>query len=329
MKNQNNNKKVNQERKEGFLHEINKLFNPLNSKLIDDKIIEDLPLLFIVGNPRSGTTVLLQWLAATGHFAYPTNLLSRFYEAPLVGAKIQQLLTDPEFDFDDQLSDLSVNLNLESSLGKTKGALQANEFWYFWRRFFPISTPQPLSKKQRNNTLRLEQFRNELLSLVNFNQKPFVMKGLLLNYDIDILASLFPKAIFIFLRRDPIMNMQSLLKARFTYYNDISKWYSARPKEYKWLLNKPILQQVAGQVFYTNRAIESSLNKLDSSRYINIDYEQFCDDSDDLWNQLRLRVPALPTKIKVPLELTKTTQWTMVNISLKEAISAYQMTENS
>ena len=50
---------------------------------------------FVVGALRSGTTLFTQWLATTGLTAYPTNLLSRFYGAPLVGAKIQQLLTDP------------------------------------------------------------------------------------------------------------------------------------------------------------------------------------------------------------------------------------------
>ena len=37
-----------------------------------------LPTVFIVGNPRSGTTLLYQWLAATGLFAYPSNIMSRF-----------------------------------------------------------------------------------------------------------------------------------------------------------------------------------------------------------------------------------------------------------
>src|SRR5262245_47802783 len=63
-----------------------------------------LPVVFVVGPPRSGTTLAMQWLAATGVFAWPSNLLSRFYEAPYVGALIQQVVTNPSLDFAGELT---------------------------------------------------------------------------------------------------------------------------------------------------------------------------------------------------------------------------------
>ena len=59
----------------------------------------DYPIIFIMGALRSGTTLLMQWLANTGIVAYPTNLLSRFYKAPILGAKIQLMLTNPSYNF--------------------------------------------------------------------------------------------------------------------------------------------------------------------------------------------------------------------------------------
>ena len=38
-------------------------------------------VVLVVGGPRSGSTVMMQWLASSGVFAYPSNLLSRFYRA--------------------------------------------------------------------------------------------------------------------------------------------------------------------------------------------------------------------------------------------------------
>src|SRR5699024_1803087 len=52
------------------------------------------PTIFIVGNARSGTTLLYQWLASTGLFAYPSNIVSRFYNAPYIGALIHQMFVE-------------------------------------------------------------------------------------------------------------------------------------------------------------------------------------------------------------------------------------------
>lgn len=81
------------------------------------------PVIFVMGPLRSGTTLFMQWLAQSGLFAYPTNLLSRFYGAPIIGAKIQQLLTDPRFNFRNELGDLTSSSDFCSANGKTKGSL--------------------------------------------------------------------------------------------------------------------------------------------------------------------------------------------------------------
>ena len=37
-----------------------------------------LPPLFVLGTPRSGSTFCMQWLAESGAFSYPSNLIARF-----------------------------------------------------------------------------------------------------------------------------------------------------------------------------------------------------------------------------------------------------------
>ena len=71
---------------------IDHLLAPLEKQLVAGFSHPRLPVLFLVGNPRSGSTVFMQFLQSTGAFAVPTNVLSRFYYAPCIGAKIQQLL---------------------------------------------------------------------------------------------------------------------------------------------------------------------------------------------------------------------------------------------
>ncbi len=94
------------------------------------------PTVFLVGCARSGTTLALQWLSSLGHFSWPTNLISRFHTAPWVGERVQQMLTNPDYDFRGELTlDTPVNpAPYTSRLGKTRGLLAPNEFWYWWRR---------------------------------------------------------------------------------------------------------------------------------------------------------------------------------------------------
>ena len=78
---------------ENFLSEINNDLWNTEKKLLDKQEF-DFPLIFIMGPHRSGSTLITQWLSNLGSIAYPTNLMSRFYKAPIIGSKIQLLLTD-------------------------------------------------------------------------------------------------------------------------------------------------------------------------------------------------------------------------------------------
>jgi len=84
-----------QEELEALLREMEELFDGL--ELPFELQGPKFPPVFILGSARSGTTLVHQYLAHSGIFAYPTNTLSRFYYAPYVGAKIQQLLFEKDF----------------------------------------------------------------------------------------------------------------------------------------------------------------------------------------------------------------------------------------
>ena len=91
---------------ESLLNEINSLLAPVEAGVRERFGKPRLPLILVVGAPRSGTTLVTQWLAAMGGFAYPSNLLSRFFQAPYIGALLQQMLTDPAYQFRDEFSEL-------------------------------------------------------------------------------------------------------------------------------------------------------------------------------------------------------------------------------
>ncbi|SHG04520.1 Sulfotransferase family protein [Fodinibius roseus] len=269
--------------------ELESVLHLLNEALADDE--QDLtenfekpryPVFFIVGNARSGTTLLYQWLASTGLFAYPSNIISRFYKAPYVGALIHKV-----FVHYDKFRELlgGHELTFESTLGKTKGGVSPHEFWYFWRRFFDFDEIQKLSKKDLSQ-VDSESFVKELAALEGAFDKPLLLKGMILNWNLEYLKQILTNAVFIHLQRDVIYNMHSLYTARKKFFGDINKWYSFKPPEYAFLKNLNVYQQLAGQVKYTNRAIVEGLEAAQGDT-ISINYEDFCANPRQLFLRIR------------------------------------------
>src|SRR4030095_4024262 len=107
----------------------------------------------------------MQWLANTGVVSYPTNILSRFFGAPVIGAQIQCLLTKPPYNFRNELLDFNSAIPFESEVGKTRGALSPNEFWYFWRRFLPFGELDWLPDEHLMEVVDRKQLVAELTGL--------------------------------------------------------------------------------------------------------------------------------------------------------------------
>lgn len=233
------------------------------------------PMVFVVGAPRSGTTLTMQWLADSSQFAYPTNFLSRFYAAPYTGSQIQQLTHNPAYDFHGELGNGSGRDQWQSETGKTQGALSPHEFSYFWRRFFPMGQARRLTPEEwlESDTAG---FARGWASIESAFGLPVATKGILGQYNISELAELLPTAVFIHTQRDPFFNVQSILAARERVFGSRDAWFSVQPPGYReWLDFSPI-QQVVHQVMQTNWLLETAASALPRNRWISQPYEAFC-----------------------------------------------------
>jgi hypothetical protein len=85
------------------------------------------PIFFVVGPPRSGTTVLTQALAYALKAAYITNINARFWLVPVTGARISVDILG-----DDPAEDLNYSF-FTSRRGRTFGGGGIHEFGYFWQ----------------------------------------------------------------------------------------------------------------------------------------------------------------------------------------------------
>ena len=252
---------------EQTLSELNRLLEPLAKT---ERTMPELPVILVMGSPRSGTTLMLQYLASLGLFSYPSNLIARFWENPYLGILVQKGISDLLTD-QDKLQDF------RSDLGRSEGLLAPSEFWYFWRTYFKFDDINLLSPGELDS-VDGQEFLGKLSAFEQLQGKPPVMKGMIMNWHIEYLMKLYPKFLFIHVKRDLMDSAKSLYQAREKFFKDVSKWYSFKPPEYTELRKLPPVEQVTGQVHYTQTAIDRQLTKIPESNQVTIGYETFCND---------------------------------------------------
>jgi hypothetical protein len=250
------------------------------------------PVGSIIGNPRSGTTLFLQWIASLGCFSYPTNFLTRFAYAPYIGALVQKMLFDPAYDFHGDFKDLKSELNFSSELGKSKGALASNEFQHFFRNHMPNFDLEWLDDDLLEQ-VDCKGISSGLASIEAGLEKPFFTKANILQYNLDYFSRELPQLLWVHMTREPIYVMQSLLLAREQYCGNRSTWFSAKPREFNQLKDLDTYHQIAGQVYFTDQAIQDALASLPSNRWLTVEYESFCEDPGATYRALKEKYAAL------------------------------------
>lgn len=292
----------------GLLKQLAQLLKPVQKELPYTTPIH--PVGCIVGNPRSGTTLFQQWLASLDVFSYPTNFLTRFAYAPHIGALVQKMVFRPELDPHGDFADIQSGNNFESDLGKSTGALACNEFQHFFRNHMPNFDLEWLD----DTTLEEVDCKGILQGLASIEAvfgAPFTTKANILQFNISYLAEHMKALFWLHVKREPIYNMQSVLIARKRYYGNQETWLSSKPKEYRWLRDMDVHHQIAGQVFFTDKAIEEGLGTLSEKRWMTVPYESFCHNPQTVYKTLRKKYSTLGCEL--PADYTGATSFKASN----------------
>jgi len=270
---------------------LSRLLGPVEADVNRQFEAPRLPVLAVVGCPRSGTTLLTQLLARSAQLFHPTNVLSRFAYAPHVGCLVQQLLFDPAYDLNGEFAGLRATTGYSSHIGKTAGALGVSEFFHFWRRFFPNHDPGHLTADELAR-VDVAGLRRELAAIEAVSGRPFMSKAMMIQYNIAHFAAVMPELFFVHVRREPLYVMQSIAQARRRYYRDEHIWWSVKPREYGWLKDLPPAAQTAGQVYFTEQAIVTQLAAVDPARQFSLSYEDLCADPNAVLHALAAKLAA-------------------------------------
>ena len=234
------------------------------------------PQLFILGLPRSGTTLIYQYLVHRLAVAYFTNGVGRLPRSPCVVTLAQRLRHgDYRSDF-------------RSTFGRVEGPVAPREAGAFWGRFFGYEdyvSPADVSPRAVTRLRRTVECTQWL-----FGDAPFVNKNVKHMLRIPALAAIFPESRFLVVERDLEAVALSILRARHANSPAGAKWWSMRPPDHAALRDLDVEAQVVGQVRSLLRRLEIDLHGLDPGRVLRVDYASFCSDPDALVAHVRAAI---------------------------------------
>jgi LPS sulfotransferase NodH len=227
------------------------------------------PLVVICFTPRSGSTLLAQYLASTGDFNYFSGFNARFWEAPV----FSQLL-ESKLGLRNELKEISQN-QFSSNYGYTPINSFPHEFGFFWNQF--LTSDNHYIDSNELSDAKKSKLKNVVNSCRRLSNKPFVIKNGITAYNAKLFKELFPDVKFIHLHRDPEAVVQSIYQARKNLYGDSKTWWSLVPKEQKQILNQAesSLEEIVLQVKHIENAFKPILDKSNS---IDLSYASFCED---------------------------------------------------
>jgi hypothetical protein len=106
---------------------------------------------------------------------------------------------------------------------------------------------------------------------------PFINKNVKQSVRIRSLVEIFPKALFVQIKRKPFDNGCSILRMRKALSKNINDWYAVMPKEIDRLRDKDYLEQICGQIFYVEKNIEEDISRVGGERLKIVRYDELCD----------------------------------------------------
>ena len=239
------------------------------TKLVEDFLFEryavvdakEIPIVFVIASPRTGSTLLYQILVNgfTGFFPFTNYINIQLYKFPALATL---------FDY--------VSLgSYESNYGKVEGLFSPSEASFLFKEWFGGEHPAQTKSCDFLSLHEKSHMVSTMKVIHGATGKVVLSKNQWNSFRVRTLFGTFPNLHFIWVRRDIADSAFSDLKARRHWK---SRWNSATTANYERLMGLPDYISVVEQQYEYNKAIEDSLKRFCPQRYIEVWYEDVCED---------------------------------------------------
>jgi len=243
------------------------------------------PLIYVVGLPRSGTTLLSQLISRYLPVGYINNLIARFWLNPAVGIRLSQAILGQQ---------ARERIEFKSTHGVTADPWGPHEFGYFWRHWLRLDEAQTHKLEQGHlDGIDRKGLQKALSGTAAAFAAPVVFKNIICGLQAEFLTQVHSSSLFVYIERDPRAVEASLIRSRNERYGDPAVWWSLKPSTYDEISRIQLpAEQIGRQVVDGARDFAFELAK-PGVHSIRISYEELCADPVKCLNTIADAVTAL------------------------------------
>jgi LPS sulfotransferase NodH len=254
-----------------------------------DEAAASLPLVYVVGAPRSGTTLVHQLLARHLPLGYVDNVTARFWRRPSVGVALsRQVLGEPG----------TRAFALGSRHGVTDEPAGPHEFGYFGRRWLRLDdAPTHHLDDAAQARVDADGLGAALAELRSAFGRPVVLKNVICGFHARLLTAIHPPSLFVHVVRDTEEVARSILQARLDRYGEYGAWWSLKPSTWPFHGLSPAAA-VVRQALDCRAEIADEL-AAEEVRALEVAYAELCADPRALVDRVAEEVGALGTALPV------------------------------
>lgn len=246
-----------------IVHAVNGKLQAIDYCLFSPDPCENPGPVFLVGAPRSGSTLAFQILTQVLRVSYFPRILDYSYGVTNLAFRVlRSQLERPTPIF-------------VSSYGKIPGLLSPSETFGYWRKWLYKGKSGDHSFSEPLPPAMAGQLRKYIYAFQGHSTAPLLVKCLYLSLAIPALSEAIPNARFVFVQRDPLSIAASVLRVR--QRESSLSWWSVRPSGYERRSCHSPAEQAVWQVSETLRIVQDSLSQLDSERWCSLWFEDLCE----------------------------------------------------
>jgi len=224
---------------------------------IPKKKSNSFPIIFVIAPPRSGSTLTYQLLNRGTRSLYLSNFWNLLYALPYIGGRY--------------VKSISKNKRFKSDRGLVSGLSGESEgmkFWSYWMG-------QDLVEKKNIVPKKRVKYIKSVFSTLLKKDKPMISGYLGHAFSVNFLRENFPGCIFIYLKRDEISNIYSMIQT----YKDFEEnrkdfnWVSLKSIGWEEKIEENVIDKVLWQYKSIKQKIESEISDKDT---LTVNYEEIC-----------------------------------------------------
>lgn len=234
---------------------------------------KDLPVIFVLGIQRTGSTIVSQFIADTFPFFPVGNFSTLFRKASYLPYKLFA-----------HLYKQGRKKNYKNFYGISTGIFTIGDAYEFWDQWFGkdhYNVPEEISEDE------IQSLRNHLTDIYRACQKPLITKNNRNSLLLESFYRIFPNAFFIIVDREPLPLIRSTIRASKDFFGAGKHLWGLKPyPDFDPGKFENITEAATVQYLELNKQIKRQAEQIPKDAYIQINYEDFCDAPKDVQQKI-------------------------------------------